>query len=129
MADPRLTAFLAGEVSRPFVRGRHDCLTWLGDWVAIVRGADPAAVWRGTYTGWFGAARIIHGAGSMAALIDRAVAPLGIERTATPKPGDIAVVQTPDGELGAIRVAAGFAMLATGGLVVARVPMIAAWSV
>lgn len=129
MAEVFISAFLARHARTQFKWGSHDCLMWLADWIAEVRGVDPAASWRGTYRGWFGAARIIHEAGSMARHVDRVVAPLGIVRTPEPKRGDIAVVMALEGERGALVLGASVARIAERGLVVGRLPIIAAWGV
>lgn len=127
MAD--LQRFLARYARQPFAFGRADCLLFLADWIIECRGFDVAEPWRGAYHGWFGAARIIHRAGGMGGLVGEAVAAFGIERTAEPRRGDIAVVRAAEGERGAIVLGAMVARHGDRRIVVQRLPIVAAWSI
>lgn len=124
-----MTDFLRRHAALPFVWGHHDCLMWLADWILEVRGIDPAAAWRGSYTTQPGALRVIVKAGGMVAHVERVVAPLGIRRTDEPARGDIAVVDAPEGQRGAIVLSRSVARHGHGGIVVQRLPIIAAWRV
>jgi hypothetical protein len=126
--------FLRAASRRDFSWGDHDCCMWLADWVALRRGADPAAGWRGRYTTPLGAARIIKRRGGLVAHLEGCLAPLGIERTDEPGRGDIAVVGAAEGDCGAIVIGSTVALvpLLQPGIIVrprSVAPIIAAWNV
>lgn len=107
---------------------------WLADWVALQRGTDPAAGWRGHYRTPLGAARIIKRRGGLVAHLDGCLAPLGIECTDIPSRGDIAVVGAVEGNCGAIVLGSTVALvpLLKPGIVVrprSAAPVIVAWSI
>lgn len=86
--------------------------------------------WQGRYSTPLGAKRIVLEFGSMAALVDHAMAAFGIQRTSTPKRGDIAVVDAPEGAAGAIVLDGSVARIREpSGIVLSPLPIIAAWSV
>ncbi len=86
--------------------------------------------WQGRYSSAIGAKRIVIEFGSMAALVEHAMRPFGIQRTDTPKRGDIAVVEAPEGEAGAIVLDGSVARIRDpSGIVFSPLPIIAAWSV
>lgn len=133
-ADP-LSRFLNAAKARPFAWGEFDCLLWLADWIAERTGNDPAAGLRGTYATLLGAARIVRGAGSMARLVDSRLKPFGAQRASVPQRGAIAVVEVSGeggehfgNEAGAILLAGSAALLSQSGLIVADVPVVAAWN-
>lgn len=131
MAAVQLSGFLRRAAGRPFVWGRHDCLMWLADWIAELRGVDPAAAWRGAYDSPLGAARIVRDAGGMVAHVERVVAPLGIRRTDAPCRGDIGIVESAGRLEGAI-VTNAFGRVAQLGdrrIVFHALPIRAAWAV
>lgn len=124
--------FLRSASRREFIWGSWDCCMWLADWVALQRGADPAAGWRGHYHTPLGAARIIKRRGGLVAHLDDCLAPLGIERTDDPGRGDIAAVAASEGESGAIVLGSTVALLQGPGLIVRHTsiaPIMAAWRV
>lgn len=47
---PRLAAYLAETVRRPFRPGRHDCVLWAAGARAAMTGVDMMAEWRGRYS-------------------------------------------------------------------------------
>lgn len=128
-----LPPFLAAAGERPFVWGAWDCLMWLAEWVKLRRGVDPGAEHRHHYRDAKGAARIVARAGGMVAHVDSCVLPLGLARTEEPKAGDIAVVDSPTGHMGALALGAcSIACAREQGLLYVRTtdwPILAAWSV
>lgn len=130
----RLRAWL-DEVSRtPLVWGRSDCLTGLvAGWIARETGIDPAAPWRGRYWSEIGAAMLVHRAGGLVALMDKAAARCGLARTEAAQVGDVGAIQVfADGRLqlaGAICSTNGWAFLMPCGLHIAPAPVAAAWRI
>lgn len=44
-----LRGFLAAHRARAFRPGARDCALFVADWIALLTGQDPAALWRGQY--------------------------------------------------------------------------------
>ena len=126
-----LSRFLKAAAERPFswADDGADCLSWLGEWVAVRHGVNPHARYRARYATKTGAYRLIAEHGSRQGLIEAAVAPLGLTRTTAPRRGDIALVDAPEGDLGAIVTGAWTACIGPGGLRFRQVPILAAWRV
>lgn len=128
-----LPPFIAAAGKRPFTWGSWDCLMWLAEWVRERRGVDPGAGHRRRYSNALGAARIVARAGGMVAHVDSCVLSLGIERLSDPRAGDIAVVDGPDGEIGALVLGSGSTVsLSDAGTLIVPVrvrPILAAWRV
>lgn len=124
-----LPAFLKASARQRFDWSRRDCLSWLGEWVEVRHGINPATQFRDRYTTKAGAYRVIASFGSRTALIEAAVAPLSIQRTDTPQAGDIALLGAPEGEVGAIYTGRFFACLTPHGMRFWNMPVIAAWRV
>jgi hypothetical protein len=112
----------------------------LADWVLLKHGFDPAARWRGSYDDEAGAQRVVENEGGTLALLDKALLPHGISRTRSPISGNICIVKAPtqrtDG--GSVTRATGALCLSSNlravmsvdiGLVIAELPLVAAWSV
>lgn len=92
----RLTAWFAAHAREPFVHGRHDCALFAFGAVAAMGGPDLAAPWRGRYTTLRGGIRLLRRDGhedhvALAASALEEIAP------ARARPGDLAVVSTPEG--------------------------------
>jgi hypothetical protein len=128
-----LPPFLQQAGARPFEWGSWDCLMWLAEWVKARRGVDPGADHRHHYSSALEAARIVAKAGGMVAHVDECVLPLGLKRTDDPKAGDIVVVDSPHGKMGALVIGPGSVACAMQqGLLYVRTadwPILAAWSV
>jgi len=80
-------------IGRPFVWGECDCMLVLADWVAEVRGVDPAAEIRGQYWDALSCERLT---GFITAPVEAAARffdTAGLERTDTPARGDIGVLR------------------------------------
>jgi hypothetical protein len=114
---------------RPFVWGRCDCVLFASDWVASQRGVDPLREYRGTYSTALGAQRHIARAGGLLALVSAAMAAAGLTETTDPLPGDVAIVESDQGDAMAIRTRVGWAVKAQGGIVTAQYKLRRAWSV
>lgn len=127
MSDP--SQFLRASLDRAFVWGESDCFCWVCDWIAQVRGVDPAAPWRGRYRDEAGAAAFYGDAG-FTALVECALAASGLVRTSDPRSGDVGLVV----QLGviptmAIRTGLGWACKAPVGVRTRPHMMLMAWSV
>lgn len=124
-----LSEFLRAAAMRPFLLGEWDCGAFTAAWVLQVRGVDPGIEWRSRYRTALGLVRLLKRRGGMVAHFDACLAAVGVARTDTPKRGDVAVVETPQGETGAIVLGGTVAMLKGPGIIVRRAPILAAWSV
>lgn len=92
--NSRLPLFLNKAAARPFCWGEFDCGLWLGEWVQMAMGIDPAAPMRNRYRtreqlmaefGNVPAARLTR------EMCRRA----GLKRTKDPMLGDIGVIEIP----------------------------------
>lgn len=130
-ADP-LTEFLRVAARRGFKWGRHDCLLFLADWALERRGRDPAVGFRGHYGSALEAQRLVKQAGGMVQLVDDMARRVGIPRAECPQRGDAAVIEAPEGKMGALLLHGGTARLTEGGILLTRLdvtPVLAAWRV
>jgi len=132
----QLTRFLNRASETPFAWGAHDCLLWLADWIALRHVVDPALSFRGGYSSMLQAARIVREAGGMVSLVELTTRKAGLPRVKCGVRGDIAVVSVAgDGgehfgeQAGAILLDGSAALISQGGLVVAPLPVVAAWRV
>lgn len=113
-----LKSFLASLAREPFAFGEMDCALVLGRWWAINHGHNPAAHLVGTYHDKEGCADVLVRHGGLLRLVDGLCRKIGANRTADPKPGDVAVVRWSRRHFGAIRTPSGkWAIKATDGLV------------
>lgn len=126
---PELVAFLRASAGRRFEWGRCDCLLWMAEWVAVKRGGDPAATLRGTYRNAVAAKRIVETSGGEIELVRKLAAGAGLERTLDPLPGDIGLLRTDFGIVGAVRLLRGWAIKGDVGVALVRGDALAAWSV
>lgn len=126
-----LATFLASIAVRRLEWGRCDCCLVVADWIAERIGADPAGDLRGAYADEQGAARAIEAEGGLVALFQERLSRIGLKRTDSPRPGDVAVVAIgPSRALfGSIAGASGWAIKSRRGLVVSRaVHPVACWT-
>ena len=99
----RLGELTAQRLDQPFAWGERDCCLWAADAVQAVTGVDPATGLRGTYATAYGAARVLHEQGGLAALCERH---LGAEiLPAQAQVGDVGLVD--EGPSGALVVCLG----------------------
>lgn len=110
-----------------------DCTTWCASWVQRRTGIDPAAAYRGTYSSPAGAHRLVKSAGSLVALVEPTLLPLGLVRTDGPSDGDVGIVRAAsfDGgtisEISAIKFGPLWAMLSPARVVAKKAELVAAW--
>jgi hypothetical protein len=95
-----LTAYIEERREVPFMWGRADCCLFAADWVRLATDLDPAADLRGKYDSALGARRIIKRRGGLAAMVARALTPLGFREVALSLAtrGDIIVRDSGDGD-------------------------------
>lgn len=126
-----LDTYLRASAARPFAWGDCDCSLWVADWIWQVRGIDPAAPLRGSYSGEDAAMAIIRRAGGLAALAASLAERAGLRETANPRRGDIGVIWTPrQGQVMAIRNVIGWACKSRRrGIAERRFPLVKAWAV
>ncbi|AOZ10356.1 hypothetical protein BKK80_32740 [Cupriavidus malaysiensis] len=92
----RLAAFIEARRARAFSWGESDCCLFVCDGIAAMTGSDPGARWRGLYQGERGARRVLRDNGGVAGIatqvLGEPVAPALAGR------GDVALIDTPEGE-------------------------------
>lgn len=138
-ARPGLSAYLGAAVARPWEWGVHDCQMWPADWVRSQTGQDPASAWRGRYRSLSGAERIIRRGGGLPALVSAGMGRIGLPEIAPAlaEDGDVGLVHATVTignrvrvrDVGAIRVAGGWAVLTDDGCVVGPFEAVVAWRV
>ena len=89
MADA-LDIYMADAHGRPYVRARHDCITFAVDWAARVKGVDYMADCRGAYFDDEGAAALITSMGGVDAVFSSKFGP---PRTDSATRGDIGFLE------------------------------------
>jgi hypothetical protein len=110
-----LSEYLRSAAGRQFAYGQWDCGLFLADWVALVKGIDPAADLRGRYR------RLedvpgIGGRRGLIGILTGLARRLGLTATRQPKPGDVALISIGGAApVGAIRGDRGWFVLAEGG--------------
>lgn len=108
----RLTAWLATVSRTPFAPGQHDCALFAAGAIEAMTGCDLAADWRGRYRTLRGGVRVLRKAGYADHI---ALARSHFPLTTSPRPGDLAVIQTPEGlALGVVQGAMIYAPAAIG---------------
>jgi hypothetical protein len=93
---PRLIAYLETALRKPFKPGTHDCALFAAGAVNAMTGTDLAADWRGRYRTLKGGLKRLQKAG-FADHIALAASVLDDIPTSFAGPGDLAVINTPDG--------------------------------
>lgn len=91
----RLAQFLGDAARRPFQPGRHDCALFAAGAVHAMTGLDLARGWRGKYRTLAAGQRALERAGYTDHV---ALAAAHLPGTQRPRPGDIAVIDTGDGQ-------------------------------
>lgn len=101
---------------------------FVGEWVATVTCADPAAEWRRRYATEAEARAILAGLGGMAAAYGARLAAIGAAPTDEPALGDVGVTAPAIGPTGAIRGSRGWWCFAGGRCIeLVDVLVLAAW--
>lgn len=125
----RLRAYLAEGSRLPFIWGERDCIAWPAQWLAQERGADVIAAIRGAYDSRLSCARFLRRQGGLLALARREMAAAGCVETAGPQCGDVGIVSTFAGPMGAIRAGSSWALKAVDGVAFMPSPFLIAWKV
>jgi hypothetical protein len=132
MADDivtELAIFLRRAAQQPFAWGAADCCLIGADWIEARRGIDPAASLRGTYRTRAGARRHMLRAGGFVPLTRGLMGRAGFREAIEARPGDVAVIQSPDGPVIGIRTPVGYASKPPSGLICAAFEPIVIWSI
>lgn len=124
-----LDGFLRSAEAKRFQDGVWDCCLFPADWVLAVTGIDGASPWRGRYHARIGWLRILSRDGGMLAVVERGAQIAGLSETTTPARGDIGVIETANGPVGAICLGERWAVASSRGLWVRRAACLKAWSV
>lgn len=135
-----LPRFLADLARRRWEWSRTDCSMPMADWIMLVRGVDPAADLRGSYSDALSCARMLRREGGQRAMLDRRFAAVGVLRTDAPARNDVGTVKAPAErhgrvvlrEIGAIFLDRQRTAIFTpdaGMLIVTGLPVTAAWRV
>lgn len=95
----RLRSFILSFNDKPCVWGKDDCTAVAASWIKSERGIDVGLP---AYRSQGEAARIIARAGSLVALWDQYLCPVGIYEAHEPKLGDVGVIETSRGPAGVI---------------------------
>jgi hypothetical protein len=92
----RLVEYLVRARRTPFKEGQHDCALFAAGAVAAMTGTDIAQGWRGRYRTTAGGMRVLRreGFSDHVALVAHHFAEVPVVQA---RPGDIAVVNSPDG--------------------------------
>ncbi|HJV73177.1 MAG TPA: hypothetical protein VJ654_03060 [Noviherbaspirillum sp.] len=115
----RLAQFIEARRHQPFVRGTHDCVMFAADAIQAMTGVDLAAEYRGSYTTTKEALRFIQGRGGMENIVPLESIPVALAGR-----GDIAMIDTPEGD--ALAVHLGRTIAAQGGQGILFLPVSAA---
>lgn len=125
----RLRAYLADGARLPFIWGVRDCISWPAQWVEQERGFDPLAAIRGAYDSRLSCARFLRRQGGLVELARREMGASGIGETAPPQPGDVGIIETTIGPMGAIRAVGVWAVKTLDGVSFLEAPQLAAWEI
>lgn len=123
--------YLVAASRRPWRWGETDCILFVCDWIAMRRGVDPAAPWRGTYADADECGALLAREGGLTGLVRRAFRAAGLEETPTPRTGDVGLVRARGlvRPVGAIRIADAWAARTDTGLLVWPAEDLLAWRV
>lgn len=84
---------------------------------------------RGAYDSHLTCARFLRRQGGLIALAKREMASSGLTETEAPQCGDVGIISTSAGPMGAVRAGNLWALKAVDGLVLMPLPFLTAWSV
>lgn len=122
----RLTCYLADCARAPFRPGHHDCMLFVAGAVLAMTGVDLARGWRGYRTLSEGQRSLRRKGYADHVSLVRTLLPEIIR----PRPGDVAVIQTPDGPgVGIVQGQAIYAVAAVGWTLVPMTDAIAFFEV
>lgn len=125
-----LMKFLDRSTAKEFIWGENDCSLDLADWLGM-NGFDVAKDWRGTYSSELECQALLDARGGLLSVITAEASRLGLQATARPQQGDIAVITINGRSMCAIMMPSGrWRMRTLDGFVVSKAgEVIAAWSV
>jgi hypothetical protein len=126
-----LGAFMRRSFAQRFVWGECDCGLWASSWVKEKTGRDPAAPVRGRYKTKLGYIRYFARLGGLVGHFCEIMTREGFRPTEDPKPGDVAIIETPEGPAVVIRTELGWAWKSEKGIAVVQrsVPFLVAFAV
>lgn len=124
-----LERFMAAAEAKRFQPGTWDCCLMPADWVREVTGIDGAAPWRGRYATRMGYMRHLKAGGGVEGVMRRGAELAGLAETDEPRRGDIGVIESVAGDMGAICLGKRWAATGRNGLVVLPGPARVAWRV
>lgn len=131
----QLPAFLVDAMSKDWSTGEWDCMLACAAWIEARTGIDPASPWRGRYHDVPSRTAMLREERSgMKGLAEKACALAGLEKTASPRFGDVGLIKARwNGRLyrvAAICLGGGKWWTATkGGLALSADSVVAAWRV
>jgi hypothetical protein len=113
-----LAAFIEERREVPFTWGKADCCLFAADWVRLATDLDPAADLRGKYNSAGGARHMLKQHGGLAAIVARALLPLGFREVALSLAGrgDVIVRDSGDGDCAGVVLGAQSAFVGADGL-------------
>lgn len=118
----KLNRFIASQSAVPFAWGERDCCLFVCDAIQSFTGSDPGERWRGMYSSFKGAQRLIQNNDGVSGLARIAFGdPIP---SALAQRGDVVLVDTPKGE--ALAICVGDKMAAQGDAGIVFMPMTAA---
>lgn len=85
-------AYVDELASKPWVWSECDCTMAIATWIERVRGIDPLAEYRGTYSTPDEARVVAKRAGGFGPTIGRLFDDMGLERTQSPECGDVGII-------------------------------------
>jgi hypothetical protein len=106
----RLQAHIDAYADRPIVWGECDCSRWVGAWIEAERG-EPLPL--PPYAGEAEGRALMARTGGLQALWERIALRTGLPVTATPQLGDVGLIATRAGPVGAIVATNGICALRT----------------
>lgn len=119
-----LAAYLRSASRKPFALGTHDCATFVAGWLARVTG-------RPIHTDLHAAVAASSPQMPLRALLrvwSAAAAANGLQRTRSPRSGDVGIVRDGSAAVGAVLTPKGWARIRDRALVVSRARCVLAWS-
>ncbi|KRE00085.1 hypothetical protein ASE63_08255 [Bosea sp. Root381] len=125
----RLAAFMADGVRLPFVWRTRDCCAWPCAWVAAERGISPLVGVSARYRDELSCARLLRGEGGLLALARRVMSAAGLEETGVPVLGDVGLIDTAAGTMGALCLGDKWALKSLEGLAIIPATPLLAWRI
>ncbi|GAB5376468.1 MAG: hypothetical protein AcusKO_29300 [Acuticoccus sp.] len=125
-----LSEYLRELAATPFEIGKMDCCLAIAIWLERYRGWDRMSEFHAAYQDGDGWEAYVERHGGLVAIIDRVAERVGRDRTPSPKPGDVGVIEISGKRVAALKTARGWALKVNNGLFVTRLCRpVAAWSV